>query len=580
MSGPSPSFSVVIPTHDRRALVSDALTALANVKYPGSVEVIVVADGCSDGTASAIRALECPFRVRVIEQPHRGAARARNTGAAAASGEIMLFLDDDMMCEPDILREHARMYEDGADAVLGHIPVHRQSPPGFLADDAAAFAESMLSQSELSGLDVFTGQLSVRRSVFERVGGFDEGFTTDSVLGMEDADFGLRLMEGHRLAHNPAAISHQRYVVTPRENMRRLSRWAAADVRFARKHPHLAQELFRSRGAGRPATRFLYRPLSRIPLFANAAAAVGVRLSEWALTTRFRSSRTIARLFSASRAIAYWQHLRASGGVPRSKGLLILCYHAIRDLSGDPVLTPYGLPDKELAKQLDDLSARGFNFVSPGEFAALMGGRGRLPRKAVLLTFDDCYEELGEVAEKVLRPRGIRAIAFAVTGMESGTNEWDQRIGARPLRLLDAAGLRTLIQAGVEVGSHSRSHRPLPQLNDSELHEETSGAIDDFARKGLPRPRFFAYPHGDHDDRTRAAVRGAGFEAAFALGLRKAGKTSDPYDVPRVVVLARDVGWRFRAKTTWPQLGNLLESRILNRVVNAIAAPMKVELQP
>jgi GT2 family glycosyltransferase len=237
-------------------------------------------------------------------------------GAASAKGEIILFLDDDMMCEPAVVAEHARMYERGADAVLGRILIDPESIAGFLTDDAATFAESMLPQQSATGLDVFTGQFSVRRNVFEDIGGFDEGFTSQSALGMEDADFGVTLLARHRLVVNAAAVSYQRYVMTPRENMRRQRLWAAADLRFARKHPRLSEELFRSRGAGRLVTQVIYRPLSRVPGLSQGMSAAAVRISEWALGTGLRSNRLLARFFAVSRAIAYWHAVAANGGVP------------------------------------------------------------------------------------------------------------------------------------------------------------------------------------------------------------------------------------------------------------------------
>jgi peptidoglycan/xylan/chitin deacetylase (PgdA/CDA1 family) len=243
------------------------------------------------------------------------------------------------------------------------------------------------------------------------------------------------------------------------------------------------------------------------------------------------------------------------------KEVLVLCYHSVADLSGDPVLAQYGMPVRDFADQMDSLLGRGFTFISPDDFAAMLDGSGDVPRGGVLLTFDDCYRELAGIARDVLEPRGIRGIAFAVSGMPSGTNEWDQKIGARRLQLLDADGLKELAAHGVEVGCHSRSHRPMASLSDSELAAETKGAADSIAALGLPRPRFFAYPHGQHDQRVRSAVRDAGFTAAFGLLSRRAGLESDHFAVPRVEILARDVGWRFRFKTNWPRLERLLRIR-------------------
>jgi peptidoglycan/xylan/chitin deacetylase (PgdA/CDA1 family) len=289
---------------------------------------------------------------------------------------------------------------------------------------------------------------------------------------------------------------------------------------------------------------------------AIATAAAGLAEREAGLPRMLR--RSVARLFATARDIVYWRAVRRAGGIPSDERVLVLCYHAVTDLSGDPILSEYGVAPKAFAAQLDRLSKRGFTFISPDEFESLLTGGGRVPPRSALLTFDDCYEELSGIARDILEVRQIRGIAFAVSGMESGTNEWDQRIGARRLRLLDKDGLLELSRRGVEVGCHSRSHIPLPQLADSDLADETRGAADELASLGLPRPRFFAYPHGVHDERARAAASAAGFAAAFALIPSRASPRSDRFAIPRIEILARDTGWRFWLKTACPALSVML----------------------
>lgn len=313
-----PSFSIVIPTYQRRELVREAVRALCRLDYAGRVELIVVVDGSTDSTAAALSEIDCPFPFRIIEQRNAGAASARNRGAAEAGGDIILFLDDDMIAEPDVVQQHSLTHRAGADAVLGQIPIDPASPAGFMADGVAAWADTLLSGAPLTGLDVFTGQLSVRRSVFDELGGFDETFTSESVLGNEDADFGVRLLPRFELRYNPAAISRQRFIVSPGESMRRATRHAAGDVRFAVKHPQLSRQLFECRGAFRPLTRFVLRPLSRIPLLPKLLSELTIRLAEMGLKTRFRSSRTLARSFGAARSVLYWSAVSGCGGIPRS----------------------------------------------------------------------------------------------------------------------------------------------------------------------------------------------------------------------------------------------------------------------
>jgi glycosyltransferase involved in cell wall biosynthesis/peptidoglycan/xylan/chitin deacetylase (PgdA/CDA1 family) len=549
-----PSLSVVIPTYQRREAVCDAVRALCRADYDGAVELIVVIDGSTDATAEALAAIDCPFPIKIVEQSNCGAASARNRGAAVAAHDVILFLDDDMIADPTLLDEHAQLHQGGADAVVGDSPVHPDSPAGFLPQSVARWIASTSVKSPLSPFDVFSGQFSVRRSVFEELGGFDTAFTSAAAFGNEDADFGVRLLARHDVRHNAAAISRQLYVVTPRQFMARARRAVTADLHFVRKHPELARQLFERKGYSRPLTRFVYRLLARIPLLPELIAWLAVEIAEFALKTPFRSSRTVARFFSGARALAYWSALRASGWLPFSDNLLVLCYHAIEDQSGDPVLAPYGVPPEEFARQLDSLTGRGFSFVSPAQVAAFLGSDAPLPRRPVLLTFDDSYETLLATTRNALRPRGIPALVFAVTAMKSGSNEWDQAYGAGRLKLLAPEQLRDLADLGVEIGSHSRTHREMPLLDGPEQEQEAAGSADDLAAQGLPRPRFFAYPFGFADDASKTAVRQAGYCAAFGCRAAWIERGSDLFALPRVIILASDRGWRFRAKIYAPRL--------------------------
>ena len=550
-----PSLSVVIPTYQRRDAVCDAVRALTRTDHAGAVELIVVIDGSTDGTAPALAAIACPFPVKIIEQRNAGAASARNGGAAGAVNDVILFLDDDMIADPSLLDEHARLHQDGADAVIGNTPIHPASPAGFLPESIARWIASTSVKSPLSPFDVFSGQLSVRRSVFEELGGFDTAFTSAAAFGNEDADFGVRLLARHDVRHNPAAISRQLYVITPRQFMARARRAVGADLHFVRKHPDLARQLFEQKGYSRPVTRFVYRPLARVPLLPQILAWLAVEVAELALKTPLRSSRTVARFFSGARALTYWSALRDSGWLPLSDRLLVLCYHAIEDQSGDPVLAPYGVPPEEFARQLDSLTNRGFSFVSPDQVAAFLGADAPLPARSVLLTFDDGYASLLGTARDVLQPRGIPALVFVVSAMESATNEWDQAYGAQRVKLLASKQLRDLAGLDVEIGSHSRSHREMPLLDSPEQQEEAAGSANDLVAQGLPRPRFFAYPFGYADDASKAAVRQAGYGAAFGCRAgRVVARGSDRFSLPRVIILASDCGWRFRMKLGAPRL--------------------------
>src|SRR5262249_30297641 len=96
-----------IPTHNRRGSLDRLLTALERQTVPpDQFEVIVVADGCVDDTAAFVRSRGTPYPLRLLELAGLGAASARNRGAAGAQGAVLVFLDDDIEPEPDLLEAY------------------------------------------------------------------------------------------------------------------------------------------------------------------------------------------------------------------------------------------------------------------------------------------------------------------------------------------------------------------------------------------------------------------------------------------------------------------------------------------
>ena len=236
--------------------------------------------------------------------------------------------------------------------------------------------------------------------------------------------------------------------------------------------------------------------------------------------------------------------------------MVVLCYHAIADHREDPVLAKWSVAPELFARQLDSLAAGGWSFVDLDAILAGLAGERPLPERAVLITFDDAYADLLPTALPLLQRHRAPAVVYVVADNVGGTNTWDQQ-GARVVELLDAEGLKAVAAAGVEVGSHTATHRPLTQVPAGELDHELSDSAARIEALGLPRPRSFAYPYGDCDAAVGAAVEGAGYELAFTIkpGALKAGEQPDRFMLPRVVVLGSDgprrLRWKMRA-AAWP----------------------------
>jgi glycosyltransferase involved in cell wall biosynthesis len=190
-----PSVSVVIPARDAAATIGATLAALA-AQRPG--EVIVVDDGSADATVAIAEA--APVVTRVIRGPGDGPGAARNAGAAAATGEVLAFLDAD--CEPQAGWLTAGLQAlEKADLVQGRTtpPPHAQVGPF----DRTLWVVAPWGLFE-------TANLFVRRELFERLGGFEPWLSPARSKELaEDVWFGWRAVRaGSRTAFCGEALVH------------------------------------------------------------------------------------------------------------------------------------------------------------------------------------------------------------------------------------------------------------------------------------------------------------------------------------------------------------------------------------
>jgi len=190
-------FSVVVPAHNEAALLPLALRsiAVAAERVDGAVEVIVVANRCTDATAELARAAGA----NVIENDSRNISAVRNAGAARATSDALVTIDADCRMSPSTFEEIERLFGSGRFVGGGTKVVPERRSAGIRA--TYVLMEAVVFLSRLGG-----GQFWCLRSDFMAVGGFDE-----SLLIAEDLDFARRLRAhgrrtGRRFTNLRAAI--------------------------------------------------------------------------------------------------------------------------------------------------------------------------------------------------------------------------------------------------------------------------------------------------------------------------------------------------------------------------------------
>ena len=238
--------SIIVPTFNRRDLLLRAVSTLLRQDFPAAeYEIIVVVDGSTDGTADALRLVTPTCRLRVIEQENRGPSGARNRGYRAAEADLLLFLDDDMLCDPGLLAAHVAAHkETGRMVAFGALFLSADTRPSLAAEcfrrEIGAFH---LGRKRSLGVewritDCVFSNASLERELLEAVGGFDETFRM-----REDLELGTRLLSlGVRPRYVSSAITYQYYEKTSARLIRDAEAFAVADVMFARKHPEAVIE--------------------------------------------------------------------------------------------------------------------------------------------------------------------------------------------------------------------------------------------------------------------------------------------------------------------------------------------------
>jgi GT2 family glycosyltransferase len=205
-----PYFSVVVPTYNRLATLRHVIRALEQQAYPSDAyEVIVISDGSTDGTDEYLKALKSGMRLRWFPQINRGPAGARNAGIQKADGEFVVFIDDDLVPEPQLLEEHARSHHEAGQDVVVLGPL--LTPDGFEMAPWVRWEQEMLMKQYRALLrgdwpatarQFYTGNASLRRNHILAAGGFDEGFrrAEDVELAYRLADKGLDFVFNIRAA--------------------------------------------------------------------------------------------------------------------------------------------------------------------------------------------------------------------------------------------------------------------------------------------------------------------------------------------------------------------------------------------
>jgi glycosyltransferase involved in cell wall biosynthesis len=238
--------SVVIPTLNRADMLATTIDRIEHQTVGrDNFEVLVIDNNSTDHTQSVLsQKTACFPNLRTFLQTKPGAAATRNVGIRKAAGDLVLFIDDDIFSEPNLIEAHLGYHKRNSKvAIIGEIssPWENSTDPflRYLRDKGIFNPYSIACGRPMDFSYYHTGNVSTSAKLLREAGGFSEEF---SVYGMEDIELGYRLeRKGCRMAPGPAARARHEYFPTYEQFIRRCEQAGYSLGKMIQLHPELGK---------------------------------------------------------------------------------------------------------------------------------------------------------------------------------------------------------------------------------------------------------------------------------------------------------------------------------------------------
>lgn len=220
------------------------------------------------------------------------------------------------------------------------------------------------------------------------------------------------------------------------------------------------------------------------------------------------------------REVAGWP---LHGAAAQRAPVPILMYHLVANAPAGTAYPDLWVAPERFQQQVDALRGAGFTAVTMSEVWAAWHEGGRLPRRPVVLSFDDGDITHALNVAPVLKRAGWPGVLnLAVNHLGKGG--------------LPMWGARRLLKQGWEIDSHTTDHLDLTTLDAAGLERELAGSRALLRKRLGVTTRFLCYPAGRNDATVRAAARQAGYVAATTVDPGRARRSDDPFLLPRIRV--------------------------------------------
>lgn len=208
---------------------------------------------------------------------------------------------------------------------------------------------------------------------------------------------------------------------------------------------------------------------------------------------------------------------------------------------------------QDFRRQLEFLDRWGFTAITIDDFRLFQKNRLNLPRKPVIISFDDGYLDTYQYAFPLLREFGMKAIVFVLGDRSVTSNDWDKEVpGILETPLMDRDQILDMHASGFEIGAHTMTHPNLTMIPTDEALYEIEASKDSLEDLLDVPVRSFSYPYGYLNETVKEIVRQVGFEIAYSVSSGPAMFSKDIYETRRTTIYGKTGLTNFAMKMMVP----------------------------
>ena len=246
---------------------------------------------------------------------------------------------------------------------------------------------------------------------------------------------------------------------------------------------------------------------------------------------------------------------------------IILLYHKIGKYPQNAKFPGLYVAEEDFDRQIKYLKNSGYTFLTLSELKTVYdyyaGNTGLVKKtrstegfqnlineksKYATITFDDGSKSVYSNGLKVMAANGVRGAVFMVSGLIGGLNDWDIKNGENRDEMLAANELKEMINYGIEIGAHTKTHPRLTQISHDKAFNEIAASKKDLENLLGININFFAYPYGDFNEEVAALVKKAGFLGACITKTGIVKRGADFFALKRVAIRHNTDFFKFKRK--------------------------------